>query len=262
MTASSRATRTIAGLLVALVLTAFAAGCASKADPDNNATGDTGAGQLGEAAAAAGGQGVNDPAPTPIPTPPVDEVPATPAPTLSPGIILTIAPGLLTPWPSSPDCIGYDPTIASIKYTASIPLWQVMSGNSALLAFKQSGDATAGLALVKAYKKICFIGRNNTRADRARYILTYWMDPVSSAAPAITNPDCLPHVASELVVQDAGSLGFRVAAGSESLALFDTKTDADNAVLVMKHYNRHCYIGRSYNGTDRLNYITDWFATV
>jgi hypothetical protein len=138
----------------------------------------------------------------------------------------------------------------------------VVSGSSALLAFKQSGDATAGLALVKAYKNICFIGRNNTRPDRARYILTYWMDPVSSAAPAITNPDCLPHVASQLVVQDAGSLGFRVQAGSESLALFDTKTDADNAVLVMKHYNRHCYIGRSYGGTDRLNYITDWFATV
>jgi hypothetical protein len=122
MTASSRATRTVAGLFVAVVLTAFAAGCASKANPDNNASGDTGAGQLGEAAAA-GGQGVNDPAPTPIPTPPVDEVPATPAPTLSPGIILTINPGLLIPWPSSPDCIGYDPTVASIKYTASIPLW-------------------------------------------------------------------------------------------------------------------------------------------
>jgi hypothetical protein len=260
MTPSPRATRTIAGLFVALVLTAFAAGCASKASSNNNASGSTGSGQLGEAAAA-GAQGVNDPAPTPIPTPPADEVPATPAPVLSPGIILTIDPGLLLPWPSSPDCISYDPGIASIKYTAATPLWQVVSGNSALLAFKQSGDANAGLALVKAYKKICFIGRNNARTDRMRYIMTYWTDPVSSAAPAITDPDCLPHVASELVVKDVGSLGWRVEAGGEALALFDTKADADNAVLVMKHYNRHCYIGRSYSGADRLNYITDWFAT-
>jgi hypothetical protein len=261
MTPSPRATRTIAGLFVALVLTAFAAGCASKANPDNNASGSTGSGQLGEAATA-GGQGVNDPAPTPIPTPPVDEVPATPAPVLSPGIILTINPGLLLPWPSSPDCISYDPSIASIKYTAATSLWQVVSGGSALLAFKQSADADAGLALVKAYKKICFIGRNNARPDRIRYIMTYWTDPVSSAAPAITNPDCLPHVPSELVVKDVGTLGWRVEAGSEALALFDTKADADNAVLVMKHYNRHCYIGRSYSGADRLNYITDWFATM
>jgi hypothetical protein len=30
----------------------------------------------------------------------------------------------------------------------------------------------------------------------------------------------------------------------------------------MKHYNRHCYIGRGYTGADRLNYISNWFATV
>jgi hypothetical protein len=150
--------------------------------------------------------------------------------------------------------------VATIKYTASSTLWQVMSGGSALLAFKQSSDATAGLALVKAYKKICFIGRDNTRTDRMRYIMTYWMDPVQNS-PAITNPDCLPHTPSQLVATDAGSLGWRVEAGGESIALFDTKADAENAILVMKHYNRHCYIGRSYSGADRLNYITDWFAS-
>ena len=30
----------------------------------------------------------------------------------------------------------------------------------------------------------------------------------------------------------------------------------------MKHYNRGCYIGRSYTGTDRLKYIVNWFTTV
>jgi hypothetical protein len=258
MTPPSR--KALLGLLAALVLTAVMAGCASNDNPGTSTTTETGTGQLGEAAA-----GQNDAtAPTPIPTPPVDEVPVTPAPTATTGgpvVILTLNPTLLLPWPSSPDCISYDPTVASIKYTAAQTLWQVMSGSNALLAFKQSTDAQQGLALVKAYKKICFIGRNNPRPDRSRYIMTYWMDPVQSS-PAITNPDCLPHQASQLVATNAGSLGWRVEAGSESLALFDTKADADNAILVMKHYNRHCYIGRSYTGADRLNYITDWFATV
>jgi hypothetical protein len=50
---------------------------------------------------------------------------------------------------------------------------------------------------------------------------------------------------------------------SEAVKLLDTKADADNAVLVMKHYNRHCYIGRG-NGkaTTFDDYITNWFAAV
>jgi hypothetical protein len=30
----------------------------------------------------------------------------------------------------------------------------------------------------------------------------------------------------------------------------------------MKHYNRHCYLGRGYTGSDRQKYIYNWFATV
>jgi len=33
-------------------------------------------------------------------------------------------------------------------------------------------------------------------------------------------------------------------------------------LLVFKHFNRHCYLGRGYSGSDRLKYIYEWFATV
>ena len=32
------------------------------------------------------------------------------------------------------------------------------------------------------------------------------------------------------------------------IAVFDTKADAEDGVLVLKHYNRHCYLGRGYTG--------------
>jgi hypothetical protein len=259
MTLRASLPRIAVGTLLTLTIAVVAAGCGSKSGADNNASGDTGTGQIGEAPG--GGQG---PAPTPIATPPVEEEPPAPEPTVGPvgpSIILTLNPGLIVPWPSSPDCVSYDPTTASIKYTASLTLWQIVTSNSTPLAFKRQVDAEAGLALVKAYKKHCFIGRGNTRPDRARYIMDYWLEPVQNS-PAITSPDCLPHTPSQLLATDAGSLGWRVEGGSESIALFDTKADADNAILVMKHYNRHCYIGRGYTGADRLNYISNWFATV
>jgi hypothetical protein len=269
----SQTSRTVLGLLIALVLAAPVAGCARKSDPqagDNPA-----AGQLGEAPGAgdgAGGPGTEpDPAtdpsdPSPDPTPevspevPPEEEPPGPDPGPIGPIVVTFDPGLLLPWPSPADCTSHNPATLSIKYTASGPLWQVVDGNHALLAYKREVDAKAGLALAKAYKKHCFIGRNNTRADRFLYIMDYWLDPVAPS-PAITNPDCLSHNPGNLSVVDLGATGWGVRDGAKSIAVFDTKADADKGVLVLKHYNRHCYVGRGYTGADRIKYITNWYAS-
>jgi hypothetical protein len=49
--------------------------------------------------------------------------------------------------------------------------------------------------------------------------------------------------------------------GSHYIIILATKADAEDAVKVMKHYNRTCYIGRSYTGADRLEYIVNWWAS-
>jgi PKD repeat protein len=161
-------------------------------------------------------------------------------------------------WPSPPDCISHNPANVIIKYTAP-DLWQVVDGGHALLAYRRQVDAEDGLALAKSYRLHCFIGRDNTRPDRYSYIMDYWRDAVVPT-PNIPNPDCLPHEPNSLYVENLGATGWRVRSSYELIEILDTKQDADDAILVMKHYNRHCYIGRGYTGADRLQYITEWFT--
>ena len=243
---------------VAVALALLAGACAKPGGEQQNTGNGSGEGQIGEAPTGGLGPG-SAPDPVPTVTTPSEDLPATPMPTDGPSVILTINPGLLLAWPSPPDCIAHDPN--NVRIVASTGLWQIADGSHYLLAYKREVDAQAGLALAKAYKEHCFIGRNNTRPDREAYIIDYWLSPVVSS-PAIVAPDCLKHDPAQIKAFDRGSIGWRVEAGSEAIAIFDTKADADKAVLVYKHYNRHCYIGRDYSGPDRRKYITFWFASV
>jgi hypothetical protein len=241
----SRTPRIVAGMVLALALGTGLAGCAqpggqqqNAADSGNNNDNGSGNGQLGDAGL--------PPSPTPTATPTATPTP-TPVATGGP-IVVTVIPPILLAWPSPADCVGHNP--ATVTVTGSGSLWQVVDGSHALMAFSTNANAQAGLALAKAYKTHCFIGRGTA------HIMDYWLDPVGPA-PAITNPDCLPHTASALYVENLGGTnGWRLDNGSEWVQIFTTQADANNGLLVFKHYNRHCYIGR---GT---SYITTWFTTV
>jgi hypothetical protein len=252
-----------------LVLAALAAtGCATPGQP-NAGPPDGGQGQLNT--------GTNTP---PVSTPSPDDTPATdtpedePGPTEPPGnggfptIILTIPPGVFLPWPSPADCLEHDPSNLTIQHSGSgsNELWKITDGSGTPLAFKRQVDAEAGLALAASYRKHCFIGRSTplSEPNRHRFIMDYWMDPVAGAAP-IPNQDCIPHDPSALTVETItfdGATRYRVRDTSSLIAIFYNQADANDAVKVMKHYNRNCYVGRGYNGEDRLMYITNWFATV
>jgi hypothetical protein len=260
MTSRSRLPRTLFGILIALALAAPVAACAK--NQQNSANGSPGSGQIGDAPA--GGQGPAGDTPataTPTPTPAPTVAPTTAPPGGSGGGVIVVDPGLLLPWPSPADCVSHNPATSTVVYNSSAAVWQVVDGGHAMMAFKRDVDAQDGLKLAKAYKTECWIGRSNTRTNRYQYIMSYWTDPVLPA-PAIASPDCLSHNPSNLTVVDLGSLGWRIDDGSEAIQLFDTKADADKGVLVMKHYNRHCYVGRGYGGSDRLQYIIEWFAKV
>jgi hypothetical protein len=254
--------RTLATVLIAFALAAPLAGC------NSNAGSNGGTGSLGDAPGNAGNNNAPDDPQTPptttvAPTPPPEDTPEEETP--DPGVTLTfnpnftVPPALLLPWPSPADCVSHNPATVVKQYEAG--LWMVADGGHYLMAFKQSSDADQGLALAKAFKKHCFIGRGNSRPDPQRYIMDYWLDPVPGAA-SVPNPDCIAHNPNNLTVHDLGATGWRVQDGSQYIAIFDTKADAENAAKVMRHYNRNCYIGRSYTGADRLDYIVNWFVTV
>jgi len=257
MTSRSRMPRICVGLLLALALAA-AAGCAAKSPnaPSAAPPSDTADGQFGEVEAT----------PSLIPTPTEPPAPDPSPTTTGPGVILTINPNLLLLlWPSPADCITYDPASAGIVTLLAIapatPTYQVKSGPTVILSFKRLVDAQEGLKVVKSYKQHCWIGRGNSRPNPDSYIMDYWLSPVQNS-PAIANPDCFAHAAAGLYIEDLGASGWRLRNNNELIAIFDTKADAQDALLVFKHFNRHCYLGRGYTGTDRLKYIYDWFATV
>lgn len=243
-----RSPRILLGVVLAAALAVSVSACGKKGGANGSGGGGAGgAGQLGDAPAGGGG---------------VDPGTTTPPAATTPAVIVTVTPLDLLPWPATEDCINHDPTKLAVVYNSTDNLWQVVEGGTHyMLAYKREIDAQTGLAVAKRYTKHCFIGRGNTRTERYRYIMDYYRGP-SGIATVIPSPDCLTHNGDNLSIEDLGATGWRVNQGSEAIALFDTKADAQAAILVMKHYNRHCYIGRGYSGSDRLKYITDYFLTL
>lgn len=237
------------GIVVALAIAVSTTGCAKRSNP-TNLSDDNGSGQVGDAPADGLGAQVatSEPTTTATTNPPSDGT------TLKPSAS-AVAPPPVTPlaWPAPADCISHNPATVSILYTAASNLWQVVDGGHAVLAFKRAVDADQGLELAKTYKKHCFVGRGTS------HVMDYWLDPVK-AAPAIASADCLAHDPAQLKIVDLGAPGWRVETTVEAIVVFATKQDAEKALMVMKHYNRHCYIGRGYTGSDRLSYLTTWFA--
>jgi hypothetical protein len=252
--------RTLATVLIAFALAAPLAGC------NSNSGSAGGTGSLGDAPGNPGNNNApDDPKPPATTTPPVappaedtseDETPD-PGVTVTLNPVITVPPPLLLPWPSPADCVTHNPATVAKQYAAG--LWLVVDGSHSLMAFKQSSDADQGLALAKAFKKHCFIGRGNGKPEPYRYIMDYWLEPVNGAAP-VPNPDCVSHNPNNLTVHDLGDTGWRVQDGSHYIIILATKADAEDAVKVMKHYNRTCFVGRSYSGADRLEYIVNWWA--
>ena len=73
------------------------------------------------------------------------------------------------------DCIQYDPYSLQIEDIGEKG-WRLTSsgGNMWMQILDNREDAEAALILAQQHNYQCFIGRNNRRPDRARYIAEYW----------------------------------------------------------------------------------------
>jgi hypothetical protein len=71
-------------------------------------------------------------------------------------------------------CVLYDPATLKLVQRANGD-WLLERGDGAIFkAFVDAEDAEAGLAVAKQHTQLCYIGKDNTRPDRARYIMEYW----------------------------------------------------------------------------------------
>lgn len=71
------------------------------------------------------------------------------------------------------DCLGYNPNNV-VAEDLDADGWRLRDGNHWMLLAHDLNDALAILRLVERHTRMCFIGRDNTRPDRKRYIMTYW----------------------------------------------------------------------------------------
>lgn len=81
--------------------------------------------------------------------------------------------GLGVPAPGPADCIAYDRTSLTIEDLGS-NVWRLVAAGAPMASFDGEADAQAGLALADAYGEQCFIGRDNSRTERIRYIREFW----------------------------------------------------------------------------------------
>lgn len=81
--------------------------------------------------------------------------------------------GLTTRPVSMSDRIPYDP---DNLFAADLGLagWRIQDGVKWLTLADNIGDAAAQLQIMSRRRWMCFIGRNNHRNPRQRYIMTYW----------------------------------------------------------------------------------------
>lgn len=71
------------------------------------------------------------------------------------------------------DCVGYDPNNLSVK-SAGDDGWLLVDGGHQMLLLDTANDAERARMMASGYSKLCFIGRDNTRPNRHRYILEFW----------------------------------------------------------------------------------------
>jgi hypothetical protein len=72
-------------------------------------------------------------------------------------------------------CVPYDPATLTIGEIGRSGDWQLRRADGAIFkVFATREDAEAGLAVAKEHTRLCYIGKSNTRADRAKYIMEYW----------------------------------------------------------------------------------------
>jgi hypothetical protein len=79
----------------------------------------------------------------------------------------------MSPTISGEDCLPYNPRNLRIVDEGAQG-WLLTDGRSRMLLLDNEADAQKALQVARRHGAQCFIGRNNRRPDRRRYILSYW----------------------------------------------------------------------------------------
>jgi hypothetical protein len=71
------------------------------------------------------------------------------------------------------DCVGYNPNDLSVK-SAGDDGWLLADGGHQMLLLDTANDAERARMMASGHSRLCFIGRDNNRPNRHRYIMEFW----------------------------------------------------------------------------------------
>ena len=156
------------------------------------------------------------------------------------------------------DCIAYNTQALALQDEGANG-WLLTDGRSRLLMLDDRADADRALALARRHTHQCFVGRDNTRPDRKRYIMQYWRG-TTGATPAIPGEDCVSFNPATVAAVDRGSLGWRLEDGSHYMQLLDNEAEANRGLTVARATSgRMCFIGRDSSRSNRCDYIVQYW---
>ncbi len=155
------------------------------------------------------------------------------------------------------DCIGYNPhnlTVVNIGATG----FTLHDGGSSLILLDNATDAANAKSEFQLYTQLCFIGRNNSRANRANYIMTYLQGPSGMSSPAFAE-DCIPYSPAglHLIANADGSV--TLASAGSLMQTLDNNADGTLALSVAHAHSNQCFIGRNNSRSNRISYIFEYW---
>jgi hypothetical protein len=163
------------------------------------------------------------------------------------------------------DCVSYNP--ANLTVTANGDAWILRDGNHSMLLFDTAADAEDGRRVARNWKKLCFIGRGNTSADRYRYITTYFKE--ASGLPLGLAPatlDCVSYDSDDLDIYegpahpaDPDNHEWALYSGPVPLLFFASQPDALRGQIVASGFTRLCRIGSGNDRPDPFRYQMEWW---
>lgn len=155
------------------------------------------------------------------------------------------------------DCLPYVAANLSIVDEGASG-WLLTDGMSRMEILDNQADAERALALAQRHTAHCFIGRDNTRANRADYIVEYWAGD-SGRNTVIQQPDCIAYRTATLSTVDEGATGWLLTDGASRMVILDSERDAGNALLLARTFTQQCFIGRDNTRPDRRAYIVEYW---
>jgi subtilisin family serine protease len=155
------------------------------------------------------------------------------------------------------DCIAYDPR--NLRVVAVVNKgYKIVDGDHVLFMLSDRDDAHQLLNIAKQYTATCFIGRDNRRPDRERYIAHYFKGN-SGIRTTVTREDCIAYSPGALQIRNEGSQGWLLTDGRSRMVMLDDQRDADAALDVARQHRAQCFVGRGNGRSSRANDVVGYW---